>query len=193
MIQLLQRLSQEVAKLEQSGKQFIIPQRASPEHLGIVKYNGWEGIRQVYLEVLSEAIKTGEPILAFENIPDKKHSPIGKGFLENYLKNRFENKVLAKVIAPSTSASREYQKCAHPFTETRIMNNLSLKGTITIVGSLVMSYSIHPVQGTLRRDSIEAHNLKQIFQYLWDANLDWESKASISSSGGRSRQKMGVQ
>ena len=41
-------------------------------------YEGYDGIRKVYLEVLEEAIQTKQPIYAIENIPDKNTSPIGK-------------------------------------------------------------------------------------------------------------------
>jgi hypothetical protein len=169
----MQNLLQQILNILESSNHKIlgaIPETQKP--LGIIKYEGWEGVRKVYLEVLQEAIKTGEPILAFENIPDKEVSPIGKRFLENYLQKRFEHKIIAKVIAPNTAASREYAANEHPFTEAKIVKNLLMKGTINIVGSLVMSYSTDPVQGTLRRDSIEAHDLKHLFQYLWNVSRD---------------------
>ena len=149
-------------------KKFIWPQINQPQKLGLMKYEGWEGIRKVYIEVLEEAINTKEPILAFENIPPKETSPIGKLFLENYLHKRLENKILAKVIAPDTAACRAYKReNDNGFTKTKIFPKLRLTGTINIVGNLVMSYSSTPPRGTLRRDQVEAFNLKQIFDGLW--------------------------
>ena len=152
-------------------KHIVLPQIQQPERVNLMKYEGWDGIRTVYLEILEKAIHGQEPILAFENIPDKLTSPIGEIFLENYLKKRLENKVVAKVIAPDTKASQEYkQKNENSLTEIKIIKDLSIQGTINIVGDLVMSYSMFPPQGTLRRDKTEAHDFKTVFHYVWNVS-----------------------
>ncbi len=152
-------------------KQIILPHIQNEQKLGIIKYEGWAGIRHVYIEILNEAIKTKEPILAFEKIPNKDQSAIGKIFLENYLKKRIQNKIIAKVITCDDQASREYkEQNDSSLTDTLILSKIKLQGTINIVGDLVMSFSTKPPQGTLRRNKIEANDLKNIFNMLWDSN-----------------------
>lgn len=47
-------------------QRYILP-KAQQKDLSIVKYEGIEGVRKVYLEVLEEAKATGETILAYES------------------------------------------------------------------------------------------------------------------------------
>lgn len=134
----------------------------------VMMYEGYDGIRKVYLEVLEEAIQTKQPIYAIENIPDKNTSPIGSSFLENYYQKRIRNKVTVYVICSNTLAAREYKKnCENEFTKVKILSELTNQGTINIAGNLAMSYSLSPPRGTLRYDGVEAHDLKNIFQILW--------------------------
>lgn len=147
----------------------IVPSIKPMEKINLVRYEGFEGIRKVYLEVLEEAIKTKEPILAFETIPDKEDSPIGKIFLENYLARRIENGVQAKVIAPRSKASEKYKaNNDNHLTQTKLLDDFHLRGTINIAGDLVMTYSVSPPIGTLRKNAMEAESLKAIFYKLWE-------------------------
>ncbi|MDF2378605.1 MAG: hypothetical protein P1V18_00065 [Candidatus Gracilibacteria bacterium] len=155
----------------QTLKGVIFPDLATNGKISLLKYEGWEGIRQVYLEVLSEAIQSGEEILAFEEILNKVESGIGAEFLGNYLNRRIENKVMAKVITTDTASAREYAIGRNEsFTDVQIAADLSLSGTINIVGDLIMSYSMKPLQGTLLRDHSQANNLKNIFNLVWNAS-----------------------
>lgn len=154
-------------------KEVIFPELMPNGKISLLKYEGWEGIRQVYLEVLSEAVQSGEEILAFEEILDKQKSGIGEEFLENYLRRRLENKVLARVITTDTENAREYAvKRDKRYTQVQIAADLKLNGTINIVGDLVMSYSMDPLQGTLLRDHAQAENLKNIFELVWNASSE---------------------
>ncbi|QQS59892.1 hypothetical protein IPN35_03420 [Candidatus Peregrinibacteria bacterium] len=151
-------------------RDIVVPKLYRPEKIGFVKYEGVEGIRNVYEEILLEAIEEKQDIFAFENIPDKNTSNIGKDFLESYLKRRIEAKVLARVIIPDTPAGREYKKenKDNPFTKVSIIKDFDIQGTINITGDLVMSYALSPPQGILRRNTIEANDFKQIFSFCWN-------------------------
>jgi hypothetical protein len=166
-LQIEERLAMEKEALL-NLKKFIIPQFEEPQKLGIVKYEGCEGIRQVYLEILEEAIKTGEDIYAFENkISD---TAIGEIFLENYIKKRLSSKVKAFVICPNTTQDQIYKEnYSGKYTEVKLIKDFKLDANINIVGNLVMTFSINPHQGTLRRDLAEANTFKSIFKVLWDS------------------------
>jgi hypothetical protein len=80
-------------------KKIILPQFHTSEKMGFMRYDGTEGIRQVYLEVLEEAKSTGKDIYAFEDNID--NAGIGSYFFEEYTSRRVTNEVAAKVICPS--------------------------------------------------------------------------------------------
>ena len=167
IMQLEEKLDRDMESLS-NLKNTIVPSIQPIEKINLVRYEGFEGIRKVYIEVLEEAIKTNEPILAFESIPDKEDSPIGKIFLENYLTKRLENNIEAKIIAPATQASKEYKESnENNLTQAKLLEDFNLKNTINITGDLVMSYSINPPLGTLRRNPLEAGSLKAIFNKIW--------------------------
>jgi hypothetical protein len=135
------------------------------EPLGIVKYEGWEGIREVYEEVLAEAIRTGEDILAFES---NKEFNLGEEFTEEYVKNRFKNKIKAFVICPTAPEDHKYKdNHENKFTKIKLIKDLKFDANVNIVGDLVMTFSPNPEQGTLRRDRSEANTWKSLFKFMW--------------------------
>ena len=136
------------------------------QRLGIVKYEGIDGIRRVYLEVLEEARRTGQPILAFEKGADAER--LGEVFLDSYVKKRIKSNIEAYVISPDALEDQEYKKEHEgPLTHVKIIPSFDIKASINVVGDLVMSFGIDPPQGTLRRDSGEAATLKALFYHLW--------------------------
>jgi len=138
------------------------------EELGIVKYEGWEGIRKVYLEVLEKAIDTKNAILALESGVDAEY--LGKIFLSNYIKKRVESKVHAYVITPNTKKDKQYkEEYEGEYTSIKLIPDFKMLANINIVGDLVMSFSLNPPQGTLRRDKSEAETLKAMFNKIWNS------------------------
>lgn len=167
LLQLEERLERDKSTI-QALKKIILPKIKEPtEKLGIIKYDGYEGIRKVYLEVLEEAIKTGEDIYAFESFSEK--SDIGSLFLDNYSVRRIENKVRAYVISPTSKSDIKYrQKYEGNFTHVKLIKDFDLEANVNIVGSFVMTFSINPPQGTLRRNRAEANTWRSIFKKLWN-------------------------
>ncbi len=171
---LLKRLS---TKVEAQFKKFNIqyleqsapcePALERKEVISILKYEGWEGVRQVYMEVLEEAIKKGEPILAFED--NEEHDLFRKEFFDNYIQKRFASKVKAYVLGPNNASNRRYKKRAEgEFTEVTLLDNFNVETNINIVGDLLMTFSLNPIQGTIRRNYKEAKTFKTIFWKMWN-------------------------
>lgn len=137
------------------------------ETIGIMKYEGWEGVKQVYLEVLEEAIKTGEPILAFEK--NDEYDPFREEFFDDYIQKRFAGKVKAYVIGPNTNSNKAYKRRTEgEFTKVRLLDDLDFKTNINIVGDLLMTFSLEPVQGIIQRNCQETKTFKAIFWKMWN-------------------------
>ncbi len=137
-----------------------------PQEVSIMKYHGWEGVREVYHEILKEAEKTQASIFAFEN--NIQNLYLGEDFLHKYIGRRVQNKIKAYVICPFTPQDIRYkEEFRSQFTKIKLIKELSIDANVNIVGNLVMSFSASPPQGTLRRDQAEAHTLRAIFQELW--------------------------
>lgn len=166
--QIEQHIEQEKQAL-QNLKKIVIPQIQQPQKLGIIKYEGLEGIRKVYLEVLEVAKNTGEDILAFESGVDAES--IGPVFMENYIRKRIDHKIKAHVITPDMLKDKKYKKeYEGRYTHIKLLPDFHMKANINIVGDLVMSFTLDPPQGTLRRNPDEAQTLKAIFKKLWNTD-----------------------
>jgi hypothetical protein len=144
----------------------IIPSIQAKEKINLVRYEGFEGIRKVYIEILEEAIKNKEPILAFEN--NEINAKIGTAFFDNYIKKRVQNKVEALVICPKGKADKEYQEnFESKYTKIKLIDDFPIGSNVNITGKLVMTFSASPAQGTLRSNQQEAETLKAVFHKLW--------------------------
>lgn len=133
---------------------------------GIMIYEGWEGIRNVYVEVLAEAVKTKQDILAIES--NINNTDLGEGFLEMYIENRIKHKIKALVVCPCTSQDMEYKKIyKSKYTYVKLLKNFPIDANINIVGDLVMTFSTNPPQGTLHRSRAEAQTWCEVFKKLW--------------------------
>ncbi|MDP2691158.1 MAG: helix-turn-helix domain-containing protein [bacterium] len=169
VLQLEERLEREKKSITALKK--LIPQFQQQEKLGIMKYEGWEGIRRVYMEILDEAIRTGQPIYALEN--KLSSSEIGEIFLNNYVEKRKMNKVKAFVICPFNEEDKEYkEKNQGEFTEVKLIKDFNVDANINIVGDLVMAFSVSPQQGTLRRNKAEANTWRTLFEFIWELKKD---------------------
>jgi len=147
-------------------KKFVLSQSLKPEKLGVITFEGIEGIRNVYLEVLEEAFQTKQSIFALENNQD--NSRIGNEFFDEYVKRRTDSKIKAYILCPYSKADKEYRKkCKGNYTDIRLVRNFPIEANINIVGNLVMSFAMNPPQGTLRRSRAEAQTWKEVFQKLW--------------------------
>jgi len=145
------------------------------ETISILKYQGWKGVKQVYLEILEEAINKGEPILAFEKNED--HDLFRDEFFDDYIQKRFANKVKAYVINPATPANTEYRKNAEgEFTEIRVLDDFDFEENMNIVGDIVVTFSVNPVQGMIRKSRKEANTLKSLFWRTWKVSHEGAEK-----------------
>ncbi len=168
LLQLEEKMERERTVLS-SLKKIILPRLQNPEKLGIVKYEGWEGIRRVYVEILEEAINTGENIIAFESNVDK--SDIGELFLKNYIDKRIKSKVKAFVISPLTEMDKKYKdRYQGEYTEAKLLSDFPIDASINVVGNLVMTFSVDNPRGTLRRNLAEANTWRAIFWEIWHKN-----------------------
>lgn len=147
-------------------KKFVIYQSLRPEKLGVLTFEGLEGIRNVYLEVLEEALKTKQNIYAIEN--NRANVRIGNQFFDEYIQRRTEKGIKAYILSPYTIEDKEYQnRFQSSFTKIKLLKNFPINANINIVGNLVMSFSLNPPQGALRRNKAEAQTWKEVFQKLW--------------------------
>jgi predicted transcriptional regulator len=150
----------------QNLKKIILPVLNQPQKLGILKYEGIEGVRKVYLEILEEARKNGEDILAIEN--GKDFEVLGEAFIHNYVQKRISSKVKAHIITPDSLEDREFKdEYEGKYTSIKLLRDFRIKANINIVSNLVMTFSLNPLQGTLRMDRDEAFTLKEIFKKMW--------------------------
>ncbi|QDT91468.1 hypothetical protein [Gimesia algae] len=135
--------------------------------VGMMQYEGYEGIQRVYLEVLDEAIANDESILAFESGLDAES--VGDEFMQAYIEKRIAAKVPAFVLSPNEEQDQAYK--AHyegNLTHVQLVDGLALEANVNVVGSLVMTYTLNPARGTIRRDQGEAETLKCVFWKLWE-------------------------
>ena len=142
---------------------------ASPD-LGIYKYHGIEGIQHVFMEVLEEAKRTGEDIYAFERNED--FEAIGQDFSRQYISQRLDAGAKAYVLTPKSDADVKYK--AHnegDLTEVKLMPDFDIASSMNIVGDVVMTFTLNPPKGTIRRDQEEAKTLKALFKKIWNQSL----------------------
>lgn len=168
VMQLEEKVERET-EIVQNLKKFIAPVFQKPKTLEIMKYEGWEGIRKVYLEVLEEAIATNEDIYAFES--NLYNSNIGDVFLEKYTERRVKHKVRAKVICPYQDADIKYKEESNEkYTSVKLIKDFKIDANINVVGDLVMAFSTDDPRGTLRRNTAEANTWRGIFRKIWEMN-----------------------
>lgn len=167
-------IKQLIKKLEFEFKvkkgRFTKPQNTKQENqienLGIIKYQGWDGIKKVYEEILAEAIKTGEDIFAFEK--GMEDESLDNTFFIKYTKKRIKKKINAFVMTSDTDFDIKYKKENEgKYTFVKLISNFDIKTNINIVGDLVMTFTTNPEKGTLRRDKNEAETFKYLFQKIW--------------------------
>jgi len=143
--------------------------------LSVFKYNDWKGIEMVYLEILEEAIKTGDDILAIEK--NEELDVIRKCFFEGYIRKRIKNKIKACVINPDTPSDRDYKKMAGgAFTKIMTLGNFDFEDNIIVTGDVVITFSVNPTQGTIRRNRKEANTFKALFWRVWNAEQEEQKK-----------------
>lgn len=166
LLQLEERLERDKI-IFQNLKRIVLPVLDQPKKLGILKYEGIEGVRKVYLEILEEAKKNGEDILAIEN--GKDFEVLGDAFIHNYVAKRIESKVKAYIITPDSLEDKVFRESYDDnYTSIKLLHDFKIKANINIVNNLVMTFSLNPLQGTLRMDKDEAATLKEIFRKIWE-------------------------
>ncbi len=163
--QLEERFERKV-EVFQKLKKFVQPSSIDYGRMGLLIYEGVDGIRKVYLEVLEEAIKTGSTIYAIENNLDNPE--IGDQFFEKYIERRLRNKVEANVLCPNRPEDVAYQKSVDgTYTKVKLLEDFPIMANVNIVGDLVMTFTTNPAQGTLHRDRGKAETWKAVFKKLW--------------------------
>lgn len=134
--------------------------------MGIMRFEGWEGIRKAYVETLEEALEKKTDIYAFES--NRENSEIGDEFVQSYVTKRYHNKVHAYVICGNEPEDILYKENFEgPYTHIQLLNNLDLGTNINVVGDLVLSFSLKDQRGVLKRDPEEAKTWLSLFKVLW--------------------------
>ena len=147
----------------------IIRQIIKPPKPGIIVYEGVEGIRKVYEEILEEALQTQEDILAFERGVDLEN--LDETFIDKYIAKRIRKKIKAYVITPDALPDRKYlENYEGNYTFIKMLSDFPIKANFNIVGDLVMAFSPNPIKGILIRDADIATTLKVFFRGYWERN-----------------------
>ena len=166
LLQLEERLERDKI-IFQNLKKVILPVLNQPQKLGIIKYEGIEGVRKVYLEILEEARKNGEDIYAIES--GKDFEVLGEAFIHNYVQKRISSKVRAHIITPNSLEDKAFKEDYEgKYTSIKLLPDFNIKANMNIISNLVMTFSLSPLQGTLRMDRDEAATLKEIFKKIWE-------------------------
>ena len=147
-------------------KKIIEPRLHSSGELGITKYNGWEGIRYAYEEILKEAIKTQNSFFSYEtNIVNQM---LGEKFVKKFIEKRKKARIKAFVICPFSKEDVKYrEEYCDKYTKIRLVKGINFPANINIVGHKVLTFSINPPQGTIRNDIAEADTQRSIFWDYW--------------------------
>ena len=166
----------------QALQHVILPQLNPPEALAILKYEGWEGVRKVYLEILEEAIKRAEPIYAIED--SRTNAFIGEAFVANYVRRRVQHGIHAYVLCGTRGDDEAYRRdYGGPLTSVKLVPRLTVHANVNVVGSLVMTFASNPPRGTLRYDLAEADTWRSMLRLLWGPARRRPSSGRRSSRG----------
>ena len=150
-------------------KKIVLPSINAPDELGAQIYEGWDGIRHMYDEILEEAISTKQNIYAFES--NLHNSDIGSSFLDQYVKKRTAHNINAFVICPYTKNDIQYKsRFQGSHTQVKLVKNYPIVANANIVGSKVMCFSTNPPKGSLVCFQPLADSFMQHFDWMWKVN-----------------------
>ncbi|MFC1598760.1 TrmB family transcriptional regulator [Patescibacteria group bacterium] len=103
---LTELITQKQKALEQMMPELEALSKVSPIKPKIRFYEGEEGIKTVY----ADTIKEGQDILAFVSVSAAYKSPVIDYLTKQYVRQRSEHKIMAKVIAPDSEIAKTYKK-----------------------------------------------------------------------------------
>jgi hypothetical protein len=146
---------------------FMLAMTEDADEIGLIKYEGWDGVKRAYIEVLEEAIQSGLPILAFEN--GDFTSQLGNDFIKDYVHKRLEYRVRAMVICPNNKSSDRYRSdFSSDLTQVKLLDDFEAYSCFNIVSDVVMTFSDNPIRGTLWRNRSDAKTMASVFHQLWN-------------------------
>lgn len=165
----MQEQAERHLKMLEDLKYFILPKIHSDENKKFFRFQGWEEIRQVYIELLEEAYKSKSALLAFEN--NVVNNNLGDDFVKKYIDLRVQYKVKAYVICPNSKQDQKYRKeFSSKYTEIKLIPNLHIDENINVSKSVVMSFSPETLDGDFHRNKSKANTLESIFWKIWNAH-----------------------
>lgn len=166
-------LSQVIAQKQKTLNQ-ILPElealsKVSPIKPKIRFYEGEEGIKNVY----ADTIKEGKEILAFVSVATAYKSPLIDFLTQQYVQQRTEKKIMAKVIAPDAPLAKEYQKRdAKEFRQTKLIpeKDYPFSIEINIYGNKVafMSFKANELMGVIIESKEIAKTMAMIHKFFWE-------------------------
>ena len=167
------KLAELIAKkqeaLEQMMPELEALSKVSPIKPKIRFYEGIEGLKSVY----ADTIKENKEILAFVSVAEaQKNKAIGQYLEERYVKQRTENKIFAKVIAPDSALSKEYKKKDDKFyRQTKLISQKDYPFTveINIYGNKIalMAFKANELMGVIIESREIAKTMNLIHKFFW--------------------------
>ena len=166
-------LAQVIAQKQKTLNQ-ILPElealsKVSPIKPKIRFYEGEEGIKNVY----ADTIKEGKDILAFVSVATAFKSPLNDYLNQQYVQQRAEKKIMAKVIAPDAPLAKEYKnRDAKEYRETKLIpeKDYPFSIEINIYGNKVafMSFKANELMGVIIESKEIAKTMGLIHKFFWE-------------------------
>jgi HTH-type transcriptional regulator, sugar sensing transcriptional regulator len=143
--------------------------KVSPIKPKIRFYEGEEGIKAVY----ADTIKDAKEILAFVSVASAYKSKVIDYLTKQYVLQRSEKKIMAKVIAPDSPLSQKYKKRdKQEYRQTKLISEKDYPFSIeiNIYGNKIafMSYNENELMGVIIESKEIAKTMRSIHRFFWD-------------------------
>lgn len=142
--------------------------KVSPIKPKIRFYESEEGIKTVY----ADTIKEGQDILAFTAVSEGYKSPVSDYLTKQYVNQRSEHKIMAKVIAPDSALAKAYKKRDDKeYRKTKLISEEEYPFSIeiNIYGNKVafISYKPEELMAVIIESKEIAKTMALIHKFFW--------------------------
>ncbi len=165
---LAELISQKQATLTKMLPELEALSKVSPVKPKIRFYEGEEGIKTVYADTLKEEAE----ILAFVSVSAAYKSPVIDYLTKQYVTQRSEKRIMAKVIAPDSSVAKEYKKRDEKeYRQTKLVSEKDYPFSIEInvYGNKVafISYKPNELMAVIIESKEIAKTMGLIHKFFW--------------------------
>jgi len=142
--------------------------KVSPIKPKIRFYEGEEGIKTVYADTIKEA----QDILAFVSVSTAYKSPMINYLTKQYVTQRSEKKIMAKVIAPDSTLAKAYKKRdTKEYRQTKLIpeKDYPFSIEINVYGNKVafISYKPEELMAVIIESKEIAKTMALIHKFFW--------------------------